>query len=101
MEKGMEIAKQDTIDASALAKSLVPDDRLLIVKLEDGLGWDEICPFLGHPIPDTPYPRGNAPGEFKKLIEGLFLPRIKRALGILASGIIVPVLSVGLWYYLR
>jgi hypothetical protein len=78
----------------------LPKDKRLIVKLEDGLGWDEICPFLNKPIPDVKYPRGNAPAEFKALGDRIVAPRIQRALAIYASTIIVP-LAAGAFYFFR
>jgi len=37
-------------------------DRLLTYHL--GEGWDRLCPFLGVPIPDAPFPRTNSTAEF-------------------------------------
>jgi hypothetical protein len=36
------------------------EDRLLTVCWETGDGWTELCPFLGSPVPDRPFPRANA-----------------------------------------
>ncbi|QIE55868.1 sulfotransferase family protein [Pikeienuella piscinae] len=35
-----------------------PDD-LLEMNLENGDGWAALCPFIGAPIPDEPFPRAN------------------------------------------
>lgn len=35
-----------------------PDD-LLVFDLPKGDGWDKLCPFLGHEIPDKPFPHAN------------------------------------------
>lgn len=78
-------------------RKYVPPERLLHVRLEDGLGWEQVCPFLGVEIPDTPYPRGNDPDEFKKIAGSLLEPGIKKAFVILT----VPVLAVagaGAWW---
>lgn len=32
---------------------------LLVVDFTQGAGWDELCAFLGHPVPDTPFPHAN------------------------------------------
>ncbi|KAH9903766.1 hypothetical protein F4778DRAFT_790850 [Xylariomycetidae sp. FL2044] len=116
IEGGMELAKEDTLEIhqeddefsdkkyfrrSRKAKALVPKEKLLVAKLEDGFGWEQICPFLGHEIPATRYPRGNAPAEFKAMGEQILAPRMLRALAILASAVVVPSLSVGAWYYLK
>ncbi|KAI1298206.1 hypothetical protein F5Y03DRAFT_386710 [Xylaria venustula] len=83
------------------AKALAPHDRLLVARLEDGFGWEQICPFLGHPIPETRYPRGNAPQEFQKMADDILVPRIRKASLMALSAVLVPALSVGLLYYLK
>ncbi|KAI0861280.1 hypothetical protein F4860DRAFT_503395 [Xylaria cubensis] len=99
--EGIEGSRRDTVDLSEKAKALVPKDRLLVARLEDGFGWEQICPFLGHPIPATRYPRGNAPEEFKKMGDEVLVPRIKKA-GLMAlSTALIPVVSVGAWYYAK
>ncbi|TQN71931.1 hypothetical protein CSHISOI_03604, partial [Colletotrichum shisoi] len=45
-------------------KSLVPPERLLVLNLEKGFGWEEICGFLKRDVPDEPYPRINAMADF-------------------------------------
>ncbi len=35
-----------------------PQD-LLIMNVAAGDGWETLCPFLGRPIPDTPFPKAN------------------------------------------
>ena len=37
-------------------------DRLLTYQL--GSGWEPLCGFLGVPVPDRPFPKGNAAEEF-------------------------------------
>ncbi|MCR0980562.1 sulfotransferase [Roseomonas populi] len=38
--------------------------RLLRFSVFEGHGWDRLCGFLGHPVPDTPFPHANAaPGR--------------------------------------
>ncbi|MCB0014438.1 MAG: hypothetical protein KDE34_21135 [Anaerolineales bacterium] len=36
-----------------------PDD-LLVMDITKGAGWAELCPFLGSPIPDVPFPLQNS-----------------------------------------
>ncbi|RWA11229.1 hypothetical protein EKO27_g3881 [Xylaria grammica] len=100
-EDGVELSKRDTLELNEKAKTLAPRDRLLVARLEDGFGWEQICPFLGHPIPEARYPRGNAPQEFQKMADELLMPRIRRA-GLMAlSAILIPALSIGALYYLK
>ncbi|KAI1421499.1 hypothetical protein F5Y12DRAFT_800896 [Xylaria sp. FL1777] len=100
-EEGVDLSKRDTLELARKAKASAPRDRLLVARLEDGFGWEQICPFLGHPVPETRYPRGNAPQEFQKMADDILVPRIFRA-GLMAlSAVLIPTLSVGIWYYLR
>ncbi|KAH8772914.1 hypothetical protein F5883DRAFT_549912 [Diaporthe sp. PMI_573] len=78
-------------------KKYVPPERLLHVRLEDGLGWEQVCPFLDVSIPDTPYPRGNVPDEFKEIAQGFLEPGIKKAFGILAVSVMA-VAGAGAWW---
>jgi hypothetical protein len=34
-------------------------DRLLVLDISRGEGWDELCDFLGRPVPSMPYPHEN------------------------------------------
>lgn len=44
---------------------VAPPERLLVLKLEKGPVWEQICTFTGDRIPSVPYPRGNEPRSFK------------------------------------
>ncbi len=53
-----------------------PDD-LLVFDLPSGHGWQELCHFLGHEVPDEPFPHANKASLsrsiknfFKKLFKG-------------------------------
>ncbi len=39
-----------------------PND-LLVLDIAGGDGWDELCEFLGAPVPDEPFPHANAQQE--------------------------------------
>ena len=32
---------------------------LLIINIADSEGWEKLCPFLGHNVPDIPFPKSN------------------------------------------
>ncbi|XRM36999.1 hypothetical protein ABZX51_000491 [Aspergillus tubingensis] len=84
-------------------KETLPKDRLLVVRLEDGLGWEEICPFLDVPIPEEKYPRGNEPDKFHKIIEDYLEPKLKAAMINLGT-FVVTVAGIGGylgWKYYR
>ena len=34
-------------------------DKLLVMNVAAGDGWEKLCPFLGKPIPDVPFPKAN------------------------------------------
>lgn len=53
---------------NAKCLELIPPEKLLVVRLEDGLDWEKICPFLGKDIPDVPYPKTHTPAEFQSSI---------------------------------
>ncbi len=33
--------------------------KLLVMNVVGGEGWEQLCPFLGKPIPDVPFPKAN------------------------------------------
>ncbi|KAH8649866.1 hypothetical protein BX600DRAFT_528863 [Xylariales sp. PMI_506] len=101
IEAGGDDAKADYLEFNQKVRDLIPEKQRLILNLDNGLGWEDMCPFLEKPVPDVPYPRGNAPAEFQKLADQLLVPRIKRGMAIIASVVLVPLASVGIWYYLR
>lgn len=80
-------------------KKLVPKDKLGHFSLEDGFGWEQICPHLGKPIPDQKYPRGNAPKEFNDLTMKLLTPSFKKAAAIVITTVLVPIIGVSAWIY--
>jgi hypothetical protein len=40
---------------------------LLIFDLPKGDGWDKLCPFLGHEVPDEPFPHANKASWSRKI----------------------------------
>jgi hypothetical protein len=47
----------------AEVRAAIPASRLLILQATDG--WDRLCPFLGVPVPDCPYPLTNTTEDFQ------------------------------------
>lgn len=43
-----------------------PDD-LLVIDLPNDDGWARLCPFLGHAIPDEPFPHANRASLSRKI----------------------------------
>ncbi|EAW20279.1 uncharacterized protein NFIA_099130 [Aspergillus fischeri NRRL 181] len=85
--------RRNYVEYIKAVKNTVPKDRLLVVKLEDGLGWEQICPFLGVPIPEEKYPGGNDADNFKGLVEEYFNERTRAAM-LRLGALLVPALGV-------
>lgn len=79
---------------------ITPPERLLVIKLEDGLGWEQICPFIGDEIPSIPYPRGNEPKDFKLLANSMITRHWKEAFARW-TGVAVTATLVGWWLWMR
>lgn len=83
-------------------KQILPKERTLVVRLEDGLGWEQICPFLGVPIPKEDYPKPNDPKMFEEISKTLLKPWVKAAmvrLGMFAVSTLGVVGYLGWRYY--
>jgi hypothetical protein len=87
------------IDRTQQVKKLVPKEKLGYFTLEDGFGWEQICPHLGKPIPEQRYPRGNAPKEFEALTMKLLGPSFKKAAAIVITTVLVPIIGFSAWIY--
>lgn len=62
-----------------------PDD-LLVVDFCAGAGWEELCPFLGHDIPDEPFPHSfkgiYTPQKFRsRRVASKVIHRLRRVVG--------------------
>ena len=79
---------------------MIPPERLLVIRLEDGLGWEEICPFLQKPVPNTDYPGRNEPEKFKAASGAVITPHIKIAM-LRVAALVVPVIGSMIWLMLR
>ncbi|MGD1877508.1 MAG: sulfotransferase family protein [Kiloniellaceae bacterium] len=42
-----------------LVKAVVPANRLLVVDIVKGEGWEKVCPFLSLNVPSASFPHGN------------------------------------------
>ncbi|KAI0453603.1 P-loop containing nucleoside triphosphate hydrolase protein [Xylaria acuta] len=95
-EEGRKALVENYKSYIAEVKRLVPPEQLKVVKLEDGLGWNELCPYLGVPIPDTPWPSLNTPEEFHAIVG----PKMRTAAskGMASVTTIIAVAAVAMWY---
>ncbi|RYP56243.1 hypothetical protein DL771_012030 [Monosporascus sp. 5C6A] len=65
----------------ATVKRLVPPEQLKVITLEDGLGWEQICPYLGVPVPKgLDWPGRNVPEEFAAITAPLIKGGVRRAI---------------------
>jgi hypothetical protein len=67
--------------------------------LEEGLGCEQICPFLDVDIPDVPYTRTNDAATYAKELEQLMKDSSFRAIRNIVTLVVVPIVAGGAWYY--
>ncbi|KAH9908526.1 P-loop containing nucleoside triphosphate hydrolase protein [Xylariomycetidae sp. FL2044] len=82
----------------AEVKRTVPPAQLKVCRLEDGFGWNEVCPYIGVPVPDMPWPSINRPDEFHTIAAPTFERAVKKT-AMACISVLVPVLGVGLFYF--
>ncbi|KXJ87501.1 hypothetical protein Micbo1qcDRAFT_124413 [Microdochium bolleyi] len=97
--EGVRLSEADTRRVSKEAKTLARKDRLLVCRLEDGFGWEQICPFLEKDIPSEKYPKGNAPEQFKALLGEITAPAFRKASLMVLTAVLVPTAAAGWWYW--
>src|SRR5262245_19224829 len=49
-------------DHNRLVVRDVPPERLLVIDVTQGAGWEPLCTFLGLPTPNVPFPHSNRSG---------------------------------------
>lgn len=78
-----------------LIKRMIPPERMRAIRLEDGLGWKEVCDYLEKPIPDdVPYPMRVDHSEIMKVWFG---EQIKNA--VFKFGLtLVPFVGAGIYF---
>lgn len=97
-EEGRRNSRQFYVDYIAKVKKLVPREQLKVVKLEDGLDWQDICTYLDVPIPDAKWPTQHNAEEFKQNMWVGFMRRGFLKSVSIASAVVVPSVGVGVWY---
>ena len=66
----------------------VPKERLLIYEVKDG--WEPLCQFLDHPIPDMPFPFKNKTKNMEhmsRFINSMFVLLILIIISIIISSV--------------
>jgi hypothetical protein len=51
--------KKKYIEHNDSVRNYVPRERLLVMNISEGDGWDKLCPFLGVPVPPVEFPHAN------------------------------------------
>lgn len=85
---------------NAMVKRVVPKEKLLMFKLEDG--WGPLCEFLGKPVPDVPFPKVNETKELQKRMKGYVKASYQNALIRMAkrwAPVAVVLAGVGIWWW--
>ncbi|KAL2796375.1 hypothetical protein BJX66DRAFT_349861 [Aspergillus keveii] len=86
-------------DHNNMVRGMVGKERLLEWSVEEG--WGPLCEFLGHPVPEAPFPRSNDAKGFEDNIERLLKKRIGRSLRnmflLLAAGGALTAAAVMKW----
>ena len=81
-------------------RSLVPAERVLVLDLDKGFGWEEICNFLECEVPEEPYPRSNSMAEFHVAAEMVLAPAVRKTMVLLATST-AALVGFGAWYLQR
>ena len=55
--------KAKYFDHNNAVRNCIPAERLLVMNLAMGDGWEKLCPFLSKPIPEAAFPVSNRAGE--------------------------------------
>ncbi|KAI0594554.1 P-loop containing nucleoside triphosphate hydrolase protein [Biscogniauxia sp. FL1348] len=84
-------------DYIAEVKRIVPPEQLKVCKLEDGFGWEQVCPYIGVPVPDMDWPSLNTPDEFHSLVRPRMQAAARKGLIKIAS-MAVPLVAAGIWF---
>lgn len=89
--ENIEILEENYVYYIKNVKRLVPKERILVIQLEEGLGWEQICPYLKKEVPkNIPYPDGRAHND---VVEKSLTPIVQTAL-IRMTLFVVPVISI-------
>ncbi|KAI1497256.1 P-loop containing nucleoside triphosphate hydrolase protein [Biscogniauxia marginata] len=96
-EEGHKCLVENYKNYIAEVKRIVPPEQLKVCKLEDGFGWNEICPYLGVPIPETDWPSLNTPDEFHSIVRPNIDASIRKGI-IGMTSVIIPLVAAGVWY---
>ena len=80
--------RQSYVDHYAHVRAVVPKERMF--EFEPEAAWEQLCAFLGKPVPAEPYPHSNQPENITKMHSMVWWYAMTKALqevgGTLAAG---------------
>ena len=85
-----------------LVRRIVPKDRLLEYKVQDG--WQPLCDFLDLPVPDEEFPKSNDSDEFIAAHKAMWWKAFNNLVRTLTVTVAIPMLGVALavwWQFKR
>lgn len=93
----LEALQRNYVEYIRFIKRTVPSDKLTVIRLEDGLGWKQLCDFTGDSVPEEPYPLGTEHEEralvyYKQVV-------IKGTINM--ATVLVPVIGLGIWAWVN
>ncbi len=93
------ICKKVYRDHYALVKRLVPKERLLVMRMEEG--WKPLCQFLGEKVPDTAFPNVNEGKMF--VVQWTGLKRVLYVKALWAAGLVVGAVgaAIAAWWWAK
>jgi hypothetical protein len=56
---------------NARVRAVVPPERLLVLDIVGGDGWQPLCRFLDLPVPAEPFPHGNVRAKLRQIAPSL------------------------------
>ncbi|KAI1349095.1 hypothetical protein F5Y01DRAFT_317140 [Xylaria sp. FL0043] len=80
-------------------REAIPPERRLEYKM--GSGWEPLCEFLGHPVPDVPFPRTNTRKEHEVQMESNLKNRYLSVLQGVTPWILAIATATSAAYYVR
>ncbi|KAI1346430.1 hypothetical protein F5Y01DRAFT_308270 [Xylaria sp. FL0043] len=85
----------------AMVRGLVPKDKLLEWKVEDG--WEPLCEFLGKDVPQMPFPNGNTTNHLGNRLAALHRKRLAKAKrnAIVMGASVIGLAAMALYYTLQ
>lgn len=95
-------ARDKYVEHYRMVEKMVPESRLLKLKLEDGIGWQPLCGFLGVEVPDAKFPRVNEREALKELVGRILRQGMMNFLGTLGKvGVVAAAVVAMLGAYVK